>query len=242
MGSARVAIRGWPAPGMAGMAGMRRWALGVVLGARWFQRDSRTEAPGAQAGVKGPLAPATPAQRGASGDPGASFDVFVAAHEGALFAYLWRMTGDESAAYDLRQETFIRAWRNFARVCGYERPLAWLYRVATNLALNYRRDRRAMGALTRMEDEPADSDHAWRLAERDQVRATLLALPPRERAALALREGQGLSCDEVAQALGVTPTAARTLLWRARERFRDLYQRAEAESDGSMPPRQGGAQ
>lgn len=226
-------IAGRPAPSVT------RWRLGVVLGARWFQRESRTEAHSARAQAED--APAFPAAapRGAASDP---FEAFVAAHEGALFAYLWRITGDESAAYDLRQEAFIRAWRNFARVRAYERPLAWLYRVATNLALNYRRDQRAGARLIEVEDEPAGSDPAWRLAERDQVRATLLALPPRERAALALREGQGLTCDEVAQALGVSPAAARTLLWRARERFRELYQRADAESFGGGVTRQGGAQ
>ncbi len=218
--------------------GVTRWWPGIVLGARWFQRESRTAAPSARAQAGDAPASAAPAQRGAASDP---FEVFVAEHEATLFAYLWRMTGEESAAYDLRQETFIRAWRNFARVRAYDRPLAWLYRVATNLALNYRRDQRTCVTLALMEDEPAESDHAWRLAERDQVRATLLALPPRERAALALREGQGLSCDEVAQALGVSPAAARTLLWRARERFRDLYQRADAESSGGNAPQQGGA-
>jgi RNA polymerase sigma-70 factor, ECF subfamily len=232
MGSARVAVWGWPAPGMT------RWALGVVLRTRWFLRDSRAEALDTRTRSEGAPAPATPVQRAASGDP---FEAFVAAHEGALFAYIWRMTGDESAAYDLRQEAFIRAWRNFARVRAYERPLAWLYRVATNLALNYRRDQRPSASLTGMEEEPSDSDHAWRLAERDLVRATLLALPPRERAALALREGQGLSCDEVALALGVSPSAARTILWRARERFRELYQRADAESSSGAPSQQGGA-
>ncbi|HEU0028422.1 MAG TPA: sigma-70 family RNA polymerase sigma factor [Ktedonobacterales bacterium] len=226
MESVRVAIRGWPAPGGA------RWAISAIVGARWNQRASLTEAPNTRSRAEGSAAPAKPAkptQSGANSDP---FEAFVMAHEGALFAYLWRMTGDESAAYDLRQETFIRAWRNFARVRAYERPLAWLYRVATNLALNYRRDQRGSASLAGMEDEPSDSDHAWRLAERDQVRATLLGLPPRERAALALREGQGLSCDEVAQALSVSPAAARTILWRARERFRDLYQRADTESTG----------
>ena len=216
-----------------------RWALGAVLGARWFQRDSLAEAPDTRSRAEAPATPATRAPRDASSDP---FEAFVAAHEGALFGYLWRMTGDTSVAYDLRQEVFIRAWRNFARVRAYERPLAWLYRVATNLALNHRRDQRASVTLTGIADEPAESDHAWRLAERDQVRATLLALPPRERAALALREGQGLSCNEVAQSLSVSPAAARTLLWRARERFRDLYQRAEAESSGGSVTQQGGAQ
>jgi RNA polymerase sigma-70 factor (ECF subfamily) len=219
----------------------RRRSLGAILGARRFQRDSRTEAPEGRPRAGGSLASQAPVARGVDGDP---FEAFIAAHEGALFAYLWRMTGDESAAYDLRQETYIRAWRHFDRVRGYERPLAWLYRVATNLALNERRDRRPSASLTSVELDPAQSDPAWRLAERDLVRATLLALPPRERAALALREGQGLACDEVAQALGLTPAAARTLLWRARDHFRELYARADADgaTDEDETRREGGAQ
>jgi RNA polymerase sigma-70 factor (ECF subfamily) len=236
---------------------MRTGSLAVIvrgaLEARWFQRHSQTDAPAAQPranmtvdGVPDVTAGATPfagarARYDAGSDP---FAAFVAEHESALFAYLWRMTGDESAAYDLRQETYIRAWRHFDRVRGYERPLAWLYRVATNLALNERRDRRPSASLTSVELDPAQSDPAWRLAERDLVRATLLALPPRERAALALREGQGLACDEVAQALGLTPAAARTLLWRARDHFRELYARADADgaTDEDETRREGGAQ
>lgn len=164
--------------------------------------------------------------------PGSSaeeaFTAFVAAHEAQLFTYLWRATGDEHAAYDLRQETFIRAWRHFAQVRDYDRPLAWLYRVATNLALNERRGRRPTASLTD-EEELTASDPSWRLAERDLVHQTLQALPPRERQALALRSGQGLSCEEVADVLEISATAARSLLWRARERFRTLYQAADAE-------------
>lgn len=208
--------------------------------ARLLQRDESGSRPGV-----------TPASRGATEKPGMpsmlsgspdSFEAFVTAHEGPLFAYLWRMTGDEAAAYDLRQETFIRAWRGFDRVRGYDRPAAWLYRVATNLALNYRRDRSGHVSLASVTLDPAASDPSARLVERDLVRATLLALPPRERAALALREGQGLPCDAVAAALGVTPAAARTLLWRARERFRDLYLRADASFPGATRAEgQGGA-
>lgn len=235
MGSATGGATGWPAA--AGPLSVLSVIVGRATSSRWFQRQSQAGAPVVKPNPIGaPFAQAA-ARHGASGDP---FTAFVAAHEGALFAYLWRMTGDESAAYDLRQETFIRAWRHFERVRGYERPLAWLYRVATNLALNERRDRRPSASLASVELDPAQSDPAWRLAERDLVRETLLALPARERAALALREGQGLSCDEVAQALGVTPAAARTFLWRARDHFRELYERANAESSENQ--REGGAQ
>lgn len=236
MGSATAGATRWRAPATGHPPGA---IFGGAPSARWFQRYSRTEAPGtkdARTNAVEKDAGQERMQRAAASDP---FAGFVAAHESAIFAYLWRMTGDESAAYDLRQETFIRAWRNFARVQDYERPLAWLYRVATNLALNYRRDQRPDTSLTEVIFDPAQSDPSGRLVERDLVRATLLALAPRERAALALREGQGLSCAEVAQALGLTPAATRTLLWRARDHFRDRYERANADS--SSPRGKGGA-
>ncbi|HEX6816981.1 MAG TPA: sigma factor, partial [Ktedonobacterales bacterium] len=69
------------------------------------------------------------------------FEPFFREHQRDIFTYLWRMTGDEQAAYDLTQETFLRAWRHFARVRDYERPGGWLFRVATHLALNYLRGR-----------------------------------------------------------------------------------------------------
>jgi len=69
------------------------------------------------------------------------FDALFERCEARIFGYLWRVTGDRHVASDLCQETFLRAWQHIAKVSGYERPEAWLWRVATNLALNHRRTR-----------------------------------------------------------------------------------------------------
>lgn len=158
------------------------------------------------------------------------FEAFFRRYERDIFSYLARMTGDEAAAYDLSQETFIRAWREFAKIRGYDRPRAWLFRVASNLALNHLRQRggplggaESLGSV----NDPAVSDPAWRLVERDAVRETLLRLPPRQRAALVLREVYGLSCAEVGQALGISTAATKMALLRAREGFKAGYRRAE---------------
>src|SRR5579872_4871505 len=66
------------------------------------------------------------------------FENFFHDFEQPIFGYLWRMIGDEQTASDLLQETFVRAWQHFSQISGYDRPGAWLFRVATNLALNYR--------------------------------------------------------------------------------------------------------
>jgi RNA polymerase sigma-70 factor (ECF subfamily) len=162
-----------------------------------------------------------------------SFEVFFQARHRAIFAYLWRMTGEEEAANDLCQETFLRAWRQFERIRLYDRPEAWLLRVATNLALNHLRRRKGPvgGALPLDESiDPAMSDPSWRFAVRDAVRGVLAELTPRQRAALILREAYGLTGDQLAQALGVSTAAAKMLLFRAREAFRVRYERQEAGS------------
>jgi RNA polymerase sigma-70 factor, ECF subfamily len=162
-----------------------------------------------------------------------SFEAFFRQHERDIFGYLWRITGDEQAAYDLSQETFVRAWQHFDRIVTYERPGGWLFRVATNLALTHQKRAAApVGAAQpfSMADDPSVSDPAWRLAESEAIRATLLALPPQQRAALVLREVCGFSCAEVAEMLGVTLAAAKMTLSRGRDAFRARYTREEQRS------------
>ena len=193
----------------------------------WLAAVRRFEAPRASAMRAGDRA-------GAAGRDAAAldFDAFLQRFERDVWGYLWRMTGDEQAAYDLAQETFVRAWQHFEQVHRYDRPKAWLFRVATNLALNHLRH----GALVYGTTLPLEAgeqvagesgDLARRVAERDAVRRALLELVPRQRAALVLREVQGLSCDEVARALGISGAAAKMLLFRAREQFRASYARQE---------------
>jgi RNA polymerase sigma-70 factor, ECF subfamily len=160
---------------------------------------------------------------------------FIHEHERQILNYLWRVTGDEATAYDLTQEVFLRAWQRFETIRDYEQPRAWLFRVATNLALTHVKRRGARAAdIGELDEErgPATSDPAWRLAESDLVRRTLLRLSPKRRAALVLREVYGLSTAEVGATLGMSETAVRMALHRAREQFRELYLREGGRDDG----------
>jgi RNA polymerase sigma-70 factor (ECF subfamily) len=158
----------------------------------------------------------------------AAFEALMRGRERDVFAYLWRLTGDEQTAYDLCQETFLRAWQRFATVRRYEQPGAWLFRVATNLALNALKQRKELTYLG--VDQLGDGataaaldlveDPARRYEVRDLIHRTLLRLQPRHRSALVLREVYGLSSLEVAAALGTTNAAAKMALSRAREEFR----------------------
>lgn len=154
-----------------------------------------------------------------------AFEAFFRLHEREIFGYLWRVTGDEQASYDLAQETFVRAWQRFEQVRRYEQPRSWLFRVATNLASNHRRGRSVRdAAASRLQSGYALSgDPSASIAESEAVQAALDVLPVRQRAALVLRVVYGLPLDELARALGSSENAAKMTLSRARERFRAHY-------------------
>jgi RNA polymerase sigma-70 factor (ECF subfamily) len=161
------------------------------------------------------------------------FEAFLQRHQQDIFGYLWRMTGDEQAARDLCQETFIRAWQHFARIEHYERPGGWLFRVATNLALKHLRHHtlgsRLLPFLHANETNQRAADPAASVVLGDAVRQVLLSLAPRPRAVLVLHDVYGLTSEEVANTLEMTHAAARMMLCRAREQFRLRYQRQEEE-------------
>ena len=163
----------------------------------------------------------------------AAFEAFFLRFDRQITSYLWRMTGDEQIASELAQETFLRAWLHFDAICHYEQPLAWLLRVATNLAKQHHRRRMApVGAATVFTEDtdPASSDPTMRFVEQDLVRQTLLQLPLHQRAALILREVYGLSCAEVGDLLSISRDAVKMVLWRAREQFRVHYLREEEDA------------
>lgn len=140
----------------------------------------------------------------------------------ALCRYLYRFTGDADAAADVAQEAFVRLLERSPR----DQPRAWLYRVATNLAVETartrgRRWRILQGAVGRApHGDPAATPEALYegKARRDQVREALLALSEKERMALLMRE-EGFAQREIAEAVGTTTKSVGTLVARALEKL-----------------------
>ena len=172
-------------------------------------------------------APAERAFDAPAGVNGDAFEAFFWRFERKIFGYLWRMTGDEQTAFDLAQETFLRAWQHFAEITTFRDAGPWLFRVATNLALTHLRRHAARPAVPLTEDAPGASDPGRHVAERDAVRQVLARLTPKQRSALVLHEVYGLSCDEVGHVLGMSRDAVKMALLRGRENFRAQYLRGE---------------
>ena len=147
-----------------------------------------------------------------------------------IYGYLCGMVHDPAWAEDLAQETFLRALRARRQLPEVRNPRAWLYRVATNAALNALKRRRRFTWLPwRTGDEEVRApDVAEQVAEQSALEAALAGLPPAYRAPLLLFAQYGLTPAEVADALGLSLAAARKRISRATAMFREAYQRGDA--------------
>lgn len=149
-------------------------------------------------------------------------------HHGEIFAYLYRMVGERETAQDLAQETFLQASRVRHDLPQVHNQRAWLYRIATNLALNALKRRRRFAWLPWYEQRASESDVGEQVGRQAAVEAALAALPPAYRAPLLLYAHYGLSVAEVAVALSLSEGVVKTRLYRAREMFRQAYERGNA--------------
>jgi RNA polymerase sigma-70 factor (ECF subfamily) len=152
------------------------------------------------------------------------FETLYRSSRDDVFAYVRTLLGDRAAAEDVTALAFERAYRRrltFDRRRGDER--AWLFGIARNAALDELRRRRRLAALV---SDPEDvqavgvPDGAEVALRRTAVKAALAGLPARDREIVALKFHAGLRNAEIARVLGVSETAAGTLLHRAMEKLR----------------------
>ena len=157
-------------------------------------------------------------ERAQTGDLEA-FGEFVRRYERRVAVVLARLLDDERDVEEATQDVFVQAWRSLERFRGDAAVFTWLYRIAVNEALMRRRRRRP--ALTELDETTASlpvSDEAGDL--RTFLRLQLQALPFELRAPLVLRDHEGLSNGEVAEALGLTLAATKSRIHRARMQLR----------------------
>ena len=152
------------------------------------------------------------------------FELLYRSSRDDIFAYVATLLNDRAAAEDITALAFERAYRRrmtFDRRRGEER--AWLFGIARNAALDELRRRKRLAALTiDPEDvsETEDDEGAEVALRRTAVRAAMAELAPRDREIIALKFHAGLRNTELAKVLGVSETAAGTLLYRAMEKLR----------------------
>jgi RNA polymerase sigma-70 factor (ECF subfamily) len=143
-----------------------------------------------------------------------------------VLAYLTRLVSDRETAEDLCQETFIKALRGWDARDPQASVTAWLYRIATNTAYDHLRRRRRIRftPLNDTDNPNVEESPEGRVGEQEPVRLALAQLPPMYRLPLVLHSCDGHSTQEIAEVLGCSNSAVKTRLFRARERFRQVYQ------------------
>ncbi|MDX6703188.1 MAG: hypothetical protein QOF26_3414, partial [Baekduia sp.] len=184
-------------------------------------------------------------RRFGAGD-GSAFAQLYRDHHRDVFRYCRSLLHDEQDAHDAAQGTWTAIWTapGAARRNIPLRP--WLFRVAHNEAISILRQRRAHDALTDL-DFPALDDVASDVELRDRLatlRADLVTLPERQRAALLLREVSGLGHKEIADVFGISAAAAKQTIYEARRALLeaeggrsmacDLVRRAISDGDGRV--------
>jgi RNA polymerase sigma-70 factor (ECF subfamily) len=157
-----------------------------------------------------------------------AFELLYATFKGRLYTFLLRMVGEPELADDLTHDVFAKALKLLPTLTHEHKVLPWLYRVANNAAIDQLRRRRRfawlrIGSLSGTVEEPrADGDHE-RIPEQAHVQAVLRTLPPENASALLLHALEGYSYKEIAEIQGVSMTAVRSRIARARSAFRDRY-------------------
>ena len=155
-----------------------------------------------------------------------SFEDLCRAHERRVLRVAWRMLGRLADAEDVSQEVFLRLHRHYSKLDLTERSLAaWLYQVTLNVCRDHLR--RARPVTEWNEDahrslQPTPEAAAVAAQQRDRLAEAILQLPEKERAALVLREIEGLTSAEAAAILGSSEVTVRTQVHSSKAKLRSL--------------------
>ena len=160
-----------------------------------------------------------------------AFSFLVVRHQDRIYTAVLRFCGDAEDARDIVQRAFLNAWRRLDAFKGDSAFTTWMYRIAFNESVSFRREggRRKLVALQGRDGEPgpepADdrrpSDRLESEEGKGKVQEALNQLDPDERKILILKELEDRSYDEIAEILEIPKGTVRSRLFRAREALRE---------------------
>jgi RNA polymerase sigma-70 factor, ECF subfamily len=167
----------------------------------------------------------------------AAFSFLVQKYRRAMVSFMYRMSHNSAAAEDLAQEVFLRVYRSRSSYEASAKFTTWLYRIATNLAVNYARDTRHERPETTLSLDEPDEDTGntpdiadrvptveERLLQRERmaaIRAKVQDLPERQRMAVVMHKYQQMDYRQIAEVLKLSESATKSLLFRAYETLRE---------------------
>lgn len=161
------------------------------------------------------------------------FDALFRAHYAEIMRYLAVRLGSRDDAADVAAEVFVAAWRGVPRLRYRGRPvLAWLYRVAANMANDRLRERMREPLPTDVVTGAPVADASEGLADRDVLGRALQGLPADQQLAVHLRLVEGYSFAEVGRVMGRSAGACQMLVLRAGRQLREALEREGVRASG----------
>lgn len=166
-----------------------------------------------------------------------AFDYLVQKYRRPIVNFMYRMAHNAAAAEDLAQEVFLRAYRSRSSYEASAKFTTWLYRIATNLAINHARDTRHERPETTVSLDEPDEETGTTLDIADKslsaeenivrrerlmaIRQKVQSLPERQRMAVVMHKYQQMDYKQIAEVLKLSESATKSLLFRAYETLRE---------------------
>ena len=174
----------------------------------------------------------------------AAFNEVVTKYRSKVHSTIFNLVRSEQDAWDLSQETFLKAWRNMDRFRGQSSLFTWLYRIATNVTIDWLRRKQIEsgvefddslgmkeiepGSATAPHAEPAPHQRLQNAEIQARIDSAMAQLSAEHRAIIILREVEGLRYEEIAEATGCSVGTVMSRLFYARKKLqsllRDVYE------------------
>ncbi len=167
----------------------------------------------------------------------AGFDFLIQKYRKPIIHFMYRMVHNQAVAEELAQEVFLRVYRSRETYRAEARFSTWLYRIATNLGVNYARDNRHERTASTVYLDEADSETGTtpdvadstpdveakllRQERLNAIREHVLALPERQRMAVLMHKYEGMDYKQIGEVLKLSESATKSLLFRAYQTLRD---------------------
>jgi len=167
----------------------------------------------------------------------AGFDFLIQKYRKPMVRFMYRMVHNQAVAEELAQEVFLRVYRSRETYRAEARFSTWLYRIATNLGVNYARDTRhertastvyldetdpETGTSPDVADaEPGAEAKLLRRERMDAIKQHVMALPERQRMAVLMHKYEGMDYKQIGDVLKLSESATKSLLFRAYQTLRE---------------------
>jgi RNA polymerase sigma-70 factor, ECF subfamily len=171
-----------------------------------------------------------------------AFDSILDKYEKPIINFIYRFTGIKEDAKDLAQDTFIKVYNAASNYTASARFSTWLYRIASNISIDYLRKRKTSGNPSSLDEgfETENGKFKEQLADKNtrnaletaelnekdmEIQRALLSLPENQRAAIVLKIYEEKSYAEIASIMGVSLSSVESLIFRARTALKDRLKR-----------------